>query len=70
MKSEEDCVLRTPHCHKYHVMSVLNDNDLKSVYGVYDECLLSVLDFFDSIYCLSPDIMHDNRKKNFSLSHC
>ena len=40
-------------------MSVLKDNDLKAVYGVYDECPLSVLNFFDPILCLPPDVMHD-----------
>jgi len=57
--SEDDCLLRSTDGHKYHVQSILADGDLKAVYGVYGECPLSSLDYFDPIQCLPPDVMHD-----------
>lgn len=59
VKSEEDCVLRTNDTHKYHVQSILADIDLRPVYGVYAECPLSNLVYFDPVNCLPPDVMHD-----------
>ena len=58
-RSEEDCVVRTSAIHEFQVQSVLADNNLKSVYGVYGECCFSCLHYFDPVSCLPPDVMHD-----------
>jgi hypothetical protein len=59
VESEEKCQVRTSENHIYHVQSILKERDLKVVYGVYDECPLSCLSYFDPVQCLPPDVMHD-----------
>jgi hypothetical protein len=57
--SENACLLRTLAGHNYHVQEVMVDKSLAGVYGVRDSCPFSVLQHFNAIECLPPDIMHD-----------
>jgi hypothetical protein len=59
VRTEEACIIRTSDAHKCHVQSVLADRDLRHVYGVFGDCVLSCLKYFDPISCLLPDVMHD-----------
>ena len=56
---EEDYTIRTPQIHKYHVKSVLENNDNRGIYGVSIPCAFSVLNGFEVTSSFPPDIMHD-----------
>lgn len=56
---EEDCVLRAPAVHEYHLNCVATDPSAAAAYGVNGPCALSVLPHFEVTKAFPPDVMHD-----------
>lgn len=56
---EDDCVLRTPETHNYHLQCVAEDPTTKSLYGVTGPCAFSELPNFSVTNAFPPDVMHD-----------
>lgn len=56
---EDECVLRTPETHNYHLQCVAEDPTTKSLYGVTGPCAFSELPNFSVTNAFPPDVMHD-----------
>lgn len=56
---ENDCVLRTPDAHAYHVRSVLADETLFPVYGVTGPSPFDVLQVGSTVDIFAPDLLHE-----------
>ena len=57
--AESDFLLRSNDLHLYHLEAIANLDANKAIYGVRDNCCLSVLPYFEVVNSFPPDAMHD-----------
>lgn len=57
--NEDECVLRTPDIHSYHLQCVAEDPSTSSLYGVTGPCAFSEIPSFSVTKAFPPDVMHD-----------
>lgn len=57
--NEDECVLRTPDVHSYHLQCVAEDPNTSSLYGVTGPCAFSEIPSFSVTNAFPPDVMHD-----------
>lgn len=57
--NEDDCVVRTPDIHSYHLQCVAEDPNTSSLYGVTGPCAFSEIPSVSVTNTFPPDVMHD-----------
>ena len=57
--NEDECVVRTPDIHSYHLQCVAEDPNTSSLYGVTGPCAFSEIPNFSVTNAFPPDVMHD-----------